>query len=543
MATEVGKQVLGKLVRRLSLFSLPVQIACALAISQLLAAHASAQPDAALSAKAIQWASANLPKYNQAVNFALHGPRPQAPIPPQVDPPCRVCGDNSKTQGEKQVSAWIAASENPEMQYAKTLTGILHDLTILKSVDPGQLSPAAEKALWPFAEDKIQDALAALGSRLLDKGSQMGEKYHREPKRAYAGISFLVQSAHDAMMLLAFQKGGGDSNADNQALEYAREWTQYVIDEIDSKVLSGHQYNLCPVYAEIYRQISLLGGTEPDVARFEQTARKLQDLLKFKITTRLDADVTEPDGGHLNATWESNARLTLKLDLENSCYTPMFDNGGEMSVKVTSWTLQTKAGPVELSSPHQYKATLGSPLLNLCDPRPIFQIPLGNLSGMPQEQVTAQGHTSNITLYSGFLGAILTANMTNSQPTNQLSGSTPVGQGQTSDPPADPNGPSLDSLKAQIAAHSGDMNWMMSPEGQAVVAKLQKAAMNMAQGKLASAGVVTPNVSNLSQLKQSLSSAHLNWTNGQVEPVNQTIHLQKDTARFTLNITVRQAQQ
>jgi len=515
--------------------------ACATVFLMALTTHASAE-DAALSAKVLQWASANLGKYQEAINFARHAPPPQPPVPPEVDPPCHVCGDDSKTQGETQVKAWADASENPEIKYSKILVSIDKDLTPLKALPGDTLSRTAEKALWPFIQDDIHEALGKLGTRLLDKADKMGRQYHREPKRAYAGIFFLIQASHDGMMLQAFQNGGGDNNADNQNLEWAREWTQSIMDEIDQKVVSGHQYNLCPVYAEIYRQVSLLGSSEPDVNRFLQTAQKLQDQLKFKISTKLDADVTEDDGSHFKATWESKAGLTLKLDINNSCYTPQFDNNGQMSVSVTSWDARSTKGPISLTSPHQFTATLGEPQLNLCDPHAVFQLPLGNVSGVPQEVITADGYSSKVAFFVPFMAAIVNAHEVNSGPTNELTGTSPSSQGAGSD--SDSSGASsLDSLKAQIDAHRGDMNWIMSAEGKAVVAQMQQQAFNMAKGKMASAGVVAPNANNISQLTQSLSSAHLTWTNGQVRPVSQTLHVEKGSAKFTMSVTVQQQAQ
>jgi hypothetical protein len=80
------------------------------------------QKAAALSAKVIAWANANLASYKQAIDYAKHGPPPQVPVPPLIDPPCRSCdAASTPTQDEARVAAWITQSEAPEAGYLATL--------------------------------------------------------------------------------------------------------------------------------------------------------------------------------------------------------------------------------------------------------------------------------------------------------------------------------------------------------------------------------------------------------------------------------------
>ena len=86
-------------------------IVCALLLPAWIGAAAQAlkgsgaQTSAALSAKVIAWANANLASYKQAIDYAKHGPPPRVPVPPLVDPPCRSCdAASTPTQDEARVA-------------------------------------------------------------------------------------------------------------------------------------------------------------------------------------------------------------------------------------------------------------------------------------------------------------------------------------------------------------------------------------------------------------------------------------------------------
>jgi hypothetical protein len=201
-----------------------------------------------------------------------------------------------------------------------------------------------------------------------------------------------------------------------------------------------------------------------------------------------------------------------------------------------------KLVPVSLSSPHQYDATLQNPQLNLCDPQPIFQIPLAS-ANVPQEKVTAEGHTEPSSFLQPFLAGVSELNEINKSEANALTGgAAPMpGGGSSSSGGGDSSG--MEQAKAQLEAHQGDVAWMMSAEGQKAIANIQKAAMAQVQGRVAAAGVVLPKNNNLSQLTSSIQSAHLPWTNGNAEPVNKTLHVTKDSKNMVLTITVDLASQ
>jgi hypothetical protein len=499
------------------------------------------------NAKIVAWANANPPKYNQYTQYARQKAKPQVPVPPQVDMPCHVCGDTAKTQGEEQVDAWIKQVEEPEVTYGKALADMSRQITIFRAFG-NQLSPEAQKALSPYEDEKgFLDDLGKLADRLFNgKAFPMAEKYHNEPRMAYAGIRLLAETSRSAALVQGWSTT--NTRAD-EVINLIREWVQSITNKIDSDVLSGHQYNLCPVYASLLRQVELLGGPATDMDQYMKTVQKLQDLMKFNVNLNLKVTMTGDDGSHLYATWEGKAKLKLNLDLTNSCYTPQWENGGKMAISVTQWDMlgmehpsgqPPKPVPVTLSSPHSYNVTLQNPQLDLCDPQPILQIPLTNIN-VPQEMITAEGQTKPSGFLQPFLGSIVGVNEVNNSEANSLSGGAAPMPGSGSSPsPGSGNPSSMDKARAQIEAHKGDVGWIMSPEGQAAIANVQKAAMAQVQGKVASAGVVLTKNNDLKQLTSSLQSAHLPWTNGNAEPVNKTLHVTKDSKTMVLTITVDQ---
>jgi hypothetical protein len=196
--------------------------------------------------------------------------------------------------------------------------------------------------------------------------------------------------------------------------------------------------------------------------------------------------------------------------------------------------------PVTLSSPHQYDITIQNPQLDLCDPQPILQIPLASVN-VPQEMVTAEGQTKPSGFLKTFLGAVSDLNEINKAEANELTGgAAPMPGSGASWSQGSGNSSSMDKARAQIEAHKGDVSWIMSPEGQAAIANVQKAAMAQVQSRVAAAGVVLPKSNNLTQLTSSLQSAHLPWTNGNAEPVNKTLHVTRDSKNIVLTITVDQ---
>ena len=515
-------------------------------------AGASAQQNDALSAKVIAWANENIGPYHQYHDFAQTKQRPAVPVPPQVDPPCHLCGDTTETQGEKQVAKWVAEAQEPEATNMKGLLGMGHFVAELESKKPGTLSPEALKALSQFEDSAgfMSDALAIASELVNYKAGPMVRQYGKDPTRAYAGIKFILAAGKMLALL------GGDKDDAQQLIQDAATWEKTVADKINRDVLTGHNYNLCPVYTQIIRSVQLLGGPSTDMDIYLQTAQKMKDLLHFNVNMKLQVAIDDTDGSHMHATWTGKAKFKINLELLNGCYTPVFDDEAKMAVNVSNWDMigiETNSDggsqiiPVQLTSPHSYDVTLGTPQLNLCDPEPIFQIPLSNLN-YPPEEVTSKGRSSKTALLGQFLSAVVTANEVNSAATNAVTGQRPSlpdedSNSQASNSSSDSGTSEMDKDEQLIQSHEEDASWIMSPAGQAVIAHMQKQALQTTQSKMADAGVVVPNASSFGALVASIASAHLPWTNGQSEPVNKTLHMKEDTTDISLTISVEQASQ
>lgn len=543
----------------------------------------NAQTSAALSAKVVAWANANLASYRQAVDYSKNGPPPQVPVPPLVDPPCRSCdAADTPTPGEAQVATWVKQSESPEAGYMSTLLKVGTYVAQFEGVGQGVLNPAAEKAIKQFSSEECRAAALRLSDRLLNgKAMPMAQKYDSEPKRAYAGITFLMQVGKDAANLQSMGNGS-NSGWQAEAIQMAITWEQSIEKTIDSDVVAGHKYNLCPVYGSVYKMLTLLGDQAPNMDSVLAIMQKLQNLLTFDVKMKFDVSSHVKNGTSLDATWSGTAKLKLKLNASGSttCYSPELENGGQMAMTVDSFQMVSDTdGPVELTSPRSFNIPLGFVQLNLCDPQPILQLPL--VSGViPQETLTAKGQTMQTSLLQTYLSAVVQANHTNRPKINAMTGKNPQAESAPSSdgsaqaplvPPFEDNSPvplvppssypsdsnqtqhdplanalqdeELKQAKAQMTAHRGDAGWIMSAEGQGAIANLQKLAMAKVQAKLAEAGVVVPKSNNPIDLANAVYSTQLPWANGAAQPVNELLKVHKDQLDIYLTITVQQAAQ
>lgn len=89
---------------------------------------ARADKMADVNGKIVVWANSNLAKYSRYTQYARQKAKSPVRVPPKVDPPCHVCGDTAKTQGE-EVDAWLKEVEEPESSYARALADMAHQLT------------------------------------------------------------------------------------------------------------------------------------------------------------------------------------------------------------------------------------------------------------------------------------------------------------------------------------------------------------------------------------------------------------------------------
>ena len=497
-------------------------------------AHAE---DAALSARAIAFANQNIGTYNQIVQFIKSGQKPEIPVPPEIDPPCKLCGDDTQTQSETDANAWVEKAEKPETTYIAKLQEMDKQIQLFGGAGNPNLSSAAQHALSQFEDDKgFMDYTSRLASRLYyQKAIPMGEKYHTDPKRSYAGIMFLLDAAK------IYGLRSGNANSDNEALNIAHEWVESIIDKINEDIFQGKKYNLCPLYAGVIRQAMLLGGSEPDMAKFQKTVERIQKMMYFDVTLNLHVHVIPKDGnGGGDETWTGKAKLHLNIDFKDACYTPEYVNGGNMTMTVTDISLHDDEGNMAtLVSSHNYIVPLGQPKLNLCDSNPILDTGISS-SGIPNEQVSYKGKTAPSMLLAAYLNiATMKTTMDLGLPMTASSAPTPgaphatAAQGRD----LDSNARKINQLQQVIMAHRSDPNWFSSPEGQATLAAMQGDAAK-AQGD-----ATTMNKAAAAQKPVSMGTLRLPWTNGDDQPVLRQTQATGDDGNLRMKITVQNAPQ
>jgi hypothetical protein len=633
-----------------------------------------------LSAQIVAWGQANVNAYAEAMG-ASRVPVGAVPVPPQIDSPCNLCGQqNAVANGSQLAQAWVDQAMQPEVNYAATLLTILKTAEANQELDINTLTPEAKAVVYQYNPWLIQAAIKRLGNHLVKgKAIPMAQQNLGDRRRSYPGILYLLEAGKKAALIDA------DPDAVQQAMTLAQQWEQNVVDQIDSDIRQGHQYNLCPSYLLLLRQLALLGADSTTI-HVEDIANKIaewQKLLYFDVTMNLHVS-GHSSKGSMNADWEGKGKFEIALDSNGGCFRPQMV-GGVLHISMQpydfQWTQHDKDGDVEI----QYKgpSTFDLPMnnmvqLDLCDPQPVLQLPLAGTSS-PIETYEGKGTSFQNMFFGSFLSAVAQANHTNRIETNQMTGKsyssspggvlTPLtggssagnGSSQSADnqndvlapllPPVSSNGsqssssvandpvapllpdypgdPTLapltssdssssssqgsadpytryqeanqkiaahmgdtawvqsaegratlteakqafkdlqssnsanapasnsgapsrsnanagaqdNSASAQIEAHKGDAGWLMSAEGQAALAQMQQQAMAKLQAKLNAAGVVVPKEANASSLAAAVMSVQLPWTNGQVEPVNQTLHVQKNGNTIELKISVRQAPQ
>ncbi len=502
-----------------------------LAAGCAVATHAE---DQAVSAKAIQFARESIASYKEAVQYARNGPKAEIPVPPEIAPPCHVCGDTTKTSGESDVDDWVKQSMEPEAKYSGTIGSIARQVQIFRG---GDLSEEAKRALNPFGDDKSSlTDLALLAQRVYSKKAlPMADQYDTDPKRAYAGIRFLLTATKEYLLLIDDLPVKTVDN-DGYALSLTMKWVMSVSKKIDEDIFQGKKYNLCPEYVAVAQQLFLLSGSEPDMAAFQKTIDKIEKMMYFDVNFHLHVHVIPKDGsGGGDETWSGTAKLHVNIDFRNACYTPQYVDGGKMAITVTDFSLHDDQGnPVTLTSSRNYSVPLRQPKLNLCDTDAMLDTGIGS-AGVPDEETTYSGKTSPSILLSAYLNI---ASMKNSLD---------LGQPLTTSAAAAPRGTAahgsdfvsatqrIQEIQKQIMAHSNDPNWISSPDGQAAVAAMQSAAAGARQDAAAM------NQQAAGRKPVSLGTVRVPWTNGKAEPVNRSIEATGDDGNLLLKITVENA--
>lgn len=102
---------------------------------------------------------------------------------------------------------------------------------------------------------RIQIAIQRLADHLISgKVIPMEQQNLGEPRRAFAGIEFVLVAAQKVGQLNV------QATEVQTSLDLARRWQQNVMDRLKSDIEQGHQYNLCPAYFTLLRQLALLSS-------------------------------------------------------------------------------------------------------------------------------------------------------------------------------------------------------------------------------------------------------------------------------------------
>lgn len=508
---------------------------CAFSVANAQYSAGSQEPSPELSAKVIAWANANIGTYKQIVQFIKTAPKPDIPVPPEIDPPCKACGDDTKAQSETDANAWVEKAEEPEASYIAKLQEMDHEISLLAGgAGSPLLTSAAQHALMQFEDDEgFQQYTKRLASRLYyQKAIPMGEKYHTDPKRSYAGIMFLL----DAARIYALRSG--TSNTDDEALNIAHDWVKSIVDKINQDIFQGKKYNLCPLYAATIRQLLLLGGADPDMAEFQKTVEKIEKMMYFDVNLNLHVHVIPKDGnGGGDETWSGKAKLHLNIDFKNACYTPEYVNGGNMTITVNDFSLHDDEGNMaKLVSSNNYIIPLGQPKLNLCDSKPILDTGISS-AGIPNEQVSYKGKTVPFMLLSAYLNIASVKNSIDlGLPMNASAPTAPHASASQGRDFAN-SAQQIQQLQQQIMAHSKDPGWISSSEGQAAMAQMQAIATGAQQDASAMNKVAA------AQRPTSMGTLRVPWTNGDTQPVSRRLQATGDEGNLQMKITVQNAPQ
>jgi hypothetical protein len=379
---------------------------------------------AQLSAQIVQWGQANADAYAEAM-AASRNPVGAVPVPPLIDPPCNLCGQrqNAVTNGAQLAQAWINQALQPEDRYLLTLANILKTAQQNEGYDINALTPAAQAVVNQFNATLIRAAMKRLGNHLVvGKAIPMAQQNLNEPRRAYAGILFLIAAARDGGVFI------DSDNAMQQILDLARQWQQTVVNRADQDIEQGHRYNLCPVYLLLLRQLDTL-STEINSLSADELEKQIsewQKLLYFDIDLNLHVS-GKSSHGIINADWDGKAKLKIVLDSLGSCYKPEIENSGNMEMSIQpydfQWIEHDKDGEVQIQyqGPTSFNVKLDLIQLNLCDPQPVLQLPLAGLHA-PIETFKGKGKSFQNMMFGAFMSAVVQANHTNRTDVNQMTG-------------------------------------------------------------------------------------------------------------------------
>lgn len=493
-------------------------------------------------------------------------------MPPEINPPCEACDNTAggASESEAAVNAFIQVSEQPEVNEITYLISVERNNLLLEGLQSNSLSAPAEKCISKFASGTIDDAVTRLTDRLVSgKAVPMAQQYDKDSKRAYAGIRLILDIAREMATLRSM--GDASSEADQQsALDSARTWTETVANNADSDISQKHQYNLCPVYLQIFRNLESLGGSSVNTQTFEDAVQKMDDMLHFDVTMDIHATGDPGQSGQMNldASWQLKTTLYLQLDLKRGCFTPKLENNNDLQVTVQNFTLTAKGTQIDLISPREFTAPVAFVTLTLCDKNPILALHFTNYG--PTDEIEVEGRTSYSTYFQSMweaavntplTAAILTDKGVGSGTSSDVNGSggnsgssgsnsgSNSGSGasggsltlSTPKPSPSPNAQvnaikqKMAKIKADLQAHASDPSWLMGPQGQADIAQIQSLTTQETEqvGQMVGPGVAAG-------LEQA-NILELHWTNGTTNVADEQFRFTTHGYTETLHVTVQQA--
>ena len=480
------------------------------------AAHAAAGSASIAKANRIveQFCKSHLAAFKAALALAKSKTKPEIPVPPQLWPDCTVCGSglgNKVGANEKAINAWAARVMEPEApEYVRNALEVARFLQIAGNgviPDEGDLTPANASCLKTFgsSEDAV-DTATRLVDRVYDgKVLPMARKYRKDRTRAYAGIVVLLRTSREYALL-----HGGEANED-PAMTYAADWVSAVGDNLDKDIFNGHLYNLCPSYATVFRQIALLGLPSIDVEHLLDGAKKIDKFLNFKVTMDLHDVSNGADGAHTDIHWIGTTNLHLKVDFGKGCYTPELADPN-LAVTTDHFEMRNKNRQIRLIGPKDFKAPINFVGLTLCDPNPQFRVTFADFG--PPSQLSDDPEPAPL-----FQGMMLAAIGEDLKTSGESEGAHQRGM----------------DLAAEAKKHQNDPAWWQSPEGKAMLEKLQGVA----------SGIQVPAAQTNSGAAMQMISlpVTVKWTNGTTTVVDQTLKAIKNSTDDELHVTVEQVPQ
>ena len=473
------------------------------------------------SSMLVDFCNKNIVKYRNAL--AVLKTPPVVPVPPALPPECKQCGFKGPNETQAAVDQWFMQARKPEYQATQDLLSILRVMTMLgfdpsetaTPVDTSALTPVAKSCMKQFDIDTIKESVNKLVTRQYkSKAIPMAQKYRKDPDRLRAGVPFVLSAARE------YELQTGEDVAHGEGMQQAALWERSAFDAIEKTVFAKHEYYWCPSYMLMIGELERLGADkqigntlydDPE-ANMRTMMRRLTDFMHFKV--KMDVTMLENDGDkHTSIHWTGESQLAFDINYGTVCYTPKLRQDSLM-MTVDNWMMRGKNGAVNLVGPHVFEAPVGGIKLNLCGQNPQIDIVFSNFG--PPSQTDAP-MTPPLPVFSGVMQSVLADDAKKS------------GRLQAS---AQNAKESLQSLKDQIAKHANDRTWLLSPEGQAVIAKISNFASGAASGAMQAGVSGAPTVEHIS------NELVMPWQNGTDNVADKSMTLDDSHGHFIVHLTI-----